>query len=65
MTNDLEVGVQGGRIIVRDSASGFYAIYSKTKDRSRLLLERRKPTTDLELLAQASQLAVSKARELG
>ena len=65
MPNALQVGVKGHRIIVREPASGFYAIYSKTNDRPRLRLEGRKPTGDLQLVAEASRAAVSKARELG
>ena len=65
MTIALQVGVKGHRIVVREPASGFYAIYSKTNDLPRLRLERRKPTGDLQLVAEASQAAVSKARELG
>ena len=65
MSNALQVGVKGHRIIVREPASGFYAIYSKTNDLPRLRLERRKPTGDLQLVAKASHAAVSKVRELG
>jgi hypothetical protein len=65
MASELEIGVEGGRIVVRDPDSGFYAIYSKPSDQQRLLLERRKPSNDLELVARCSQAAVNKARELG
>jgi hypothetical protein len=65
MTRDLTVGVDGGRIIVMDPATGFFAICSKPSDRPHLLLERRKPSDDQVLLAHAFQAAVAKARELG
>jgi hypothetical protein len=65
MARDLTVGVDEGRIIVMDPATGFFAIYSKPSDRPHLLLERRKPTEDQVLRAHAFQAAVAKARELG
>jgi hypothetical protein len=65
MNDDFEVGVDEGRIIVRDPATGFFAIYSKPSDRPHLLLERRKPTDDHALLARSWIAAVSKARDLG
>lgn len=65
MSDDFEVGVDKGRIIIRDAATGFFAIYSKSSDRAHLLLERRKPTKDHALLARAWQAAVAKACELG
>jgi len=51
-----QVGVHDGLIIVTEPATRFYAIYSKPPDRSRLILERRKPAIDH---------ANAKARELG
>jgi hypothetical protein len=65
MYDHFEIGVDDGRIIIRDAATGFFAIYSKPSDRQNLLLERRKPTEDQVLLARALQAAVAKARELG
>jgi hypothetical protein len=65
MYDHFEIGVDDGRIIIRDAATGFFAIYSKPSDRPNLLLERRKPTEDQVLLARALQAAVAKARELG
>lgn len=65
MSEVFEVGVDEGRIIIRDAATGFFAIYSKPSDRPNLLLVRRKPTDDQVLLARAFQTAVAKARELG
>jgi hypothetical protein len=65
MSDDFEVGVDEGRIIIRDVATGFFAIYSKPTDHPHLLLERRKPTDDHVLLARAYQAAITKARELG
>ena len=65
MYDHFEIGVDDGRIIIRDAATGFFAIYAKPSDRPHLLLERRKPTEDQVLLARALQAAVAKARELG
>jgi hypothetical protein len=65
MNGDFEIGLDGGRIIIRDPATGFFAIYSKLPDRPQLLLERRLPTTDHALLGRAFQAAAAKARELG
>lgn len=65
MNDCFEIGVDEGRIIIRDPATGFFAIYSKPSDQPHLLLERRMPTDDHLLLARAFQAALSKARELG
>jgi hypothetical protein len=65
MAHSFEVGVQDDLIIVREPVTNFYAIYSKPTDRPHLILQRRRPTDDHKLLAQAFQAAASKARELG
>jgi hypothetical protein len=65
MSDDFEVGVDEGRIIIRDVATGFFAIYSKPTDLPHLLLVRRKPTEDHVLLTRAFEAALGKARELG
>ena len=65
MIDDFEVGVDEGRIIIRDVATGFFAIYSKPCDLPHLLLVRRKPTDDHVLLTRAFKAALGKARELG
>jgi hypothetical protein len=65
MSESLEVGVQDDLIVVIDSATHFYAICSKHADQPRLILKRRRPTKDSELLARAWQAANDKARELG
>ena len=55
----------GDLIVVWDPATHFYAIYSKPSDQPQLILKRRRPSKDHELLAQAWQVANEKARELG
>jgi hypothetical protein len=65
MAERFEVGLQDYLIIVREPNTGFYAIYSKPAEQAQLTLQRRKPTNDLSLLAQARQAANEKARELG
>ena len=62
---DLEVGVDGYLIVVREPTSGFYAIYSKPKRRPQLILRRPADTEDQALLTQVWQAANDKARELG
>jgi hypothetical protein len=62
---EFEVSVSGNVIVVMDPATRFYAIFSKSSDQSRLVLERRRPTTDRALLAGAWRAANAKARELG
>jgi hypothetical protein len=63
--SDLTVGIVDDLIVVRSPASGFFAIYSKPADPPQLVLVRRFPSKDEELLAQAWQAANEKARELG
>ena len=52
-------------LIVTKERPAFFAMYEKRTDRHELVLVRRSPTADRELLAAAYQAAVSKARELG
>ena len=62
---EFQVGVHDGLIVVLESSSHFYAIYGKSQDQRRLLLERRRPTKDQRLVDKARQAANAKARELG
>ena len=62
---EFEVSVSGDLIVVIDPATRFYAIFSNASNQSRLVLERRGPTTDRTLLAGARRAANTKARELG
>ena len=77
----LEVSVRGNVILVRELHSLYYAFYAKPVshsalrkdsfaafapgDRPQLSMLRRKPITDLDLIARARQAAEKKARELG
>ena len=54
-----------GLLVVTEERSAFFAMYEERTDRPELVLVRRSPTADHELLAAAFQAAVSKARELG
>ena len=54
-----------GLLVVTEERSAFFAVYERRTDRPELVLVRRSPTADHELLAAAFQAAVSKARELG
>jgi hypothetical protein len=62
---EFRVGVHDGLIVVTEPTSHFYAVYSKPADQRRLILERRRPTNNQELVAQARRAANAKARELG
>ena len=59
------MGVHDGLIVVTEPTSHFYAVYGKPHGQRRLILERRRPTTDQKLVAQARKAANAKARELG
>ena len=59
------VGVHNGLIVVTEPTSHFYAVYAKPQDQSQLILERRRPTKDQQLVAEARNAANAKARELG
>jgi hypothetical protein len=77
----LEVSVRGNVILVREAHSLYYAFYAKPAshsalrkdgvaafapgDRPQLSMLRRKPISDLDLIARARQAAEMKARELG
>jgi hypothetical protein len=52
-------------LIVTEERTHFFAMYEKGADRPDLVLVRRAPTADHELLAAAFQAAEKKARELG
>jgi len=58
------VEVHGGAITVMSSDPKFCATYYKPSDRPHLCLRHRTYTEDRELLSQAFQAAVGKAREL-
>jgi hypothetical protein len=65
MGDNFEVDVEGDLIVVWDPVTHFYAIYAKPSDQPQLILQRRSPDKDPELLARARQAANDKARELG
>ena len=58
-----QVDQREGDLIV--TSGEFYAVYFKPIGQPQLILRRRTPTDDHELLAQAWQAANKKARELG
>ena len=62
---EFRVGVHDGLIVVTEPTSHFYAVYAKSPDQRRLILERRRTTQDQQLVAQALKAANAKARELG
>ena len=62
---EFRVGVHDGLIVVTEPTSHFYAIYAKLPDPPRLVLERRRPTKNQNLVDQARKAANAKARELG
>jgi hypothetical protein len=51
-------------IVVRELDSGFWAIYVKSHDSPRLILQQRAETEEHALLNWALQAATEKAREL-
>jgi hypothetical protein len=57
--------VQKGNVVVSLPGGGFTAVYYRTARRPHLTLRERTKTDDQELLAEALQAAVAKARELG
>jgi hypothetical protein len=61
----LKVGVQDDLILVMDRRTLFYAIFAKALDPLHLVLLRRRPGSDRELVARARDLAVAKAIEIG
>ena len=62
---EFRVGVHDGLIVVLELSSHFYAVYGMSQGQRRLLLERRRPTKDQQLVAKARHAANAKARELG
>jgi hypothetical protein len=62
---EFRIGVYDGLIVVTEPTSHFYAVYGKPQGQRRLILERRRPTKDQRLVAQARKTANAKARELG
>jgi hypothetical protein len=65
MVDDLEIEVAGGDIIISHLPSGLKAEYFKPDNQSQLILRRRTPTNDYQLLARVWGAANHKARELG
>jgi hypothetical protein len=61
---EFRVGVHDRLIVVTEASSHFYAVYRKSQDQRGTLLERRRPTTDQKLVAEARRAANAKAREL-
>jgi hypothetical protein len=59
------VEVQKGNLVVSLPSGRFRAVYYKAAGRPHLILRERSKTDDHELLADAFQAAVAKARELG
>jgi hypothetical protein len=57
--------VQKGNVVVSLPGGGFTAVYYRTARRPHLTLRERTKTDDQELLAEALQAKVAKARELG
>jgi hypothetical protein len=62
---EFRVGVHDGLIVVTEPTSHFFAIYGKPRADRRLTLERRGPTKDQKLIAEARKAANAKARALG
>ena len=62
---EFRVGVHDGLIVVTEPTSHFYAVYGRPPGQRRLILERRRPTKNQTLVAQARKAANAKARELG
>jgi hypothetical protein len=56
---------QKGNLVASLPGGRFTAVYYKTAGRPHLILRERTKTDDQELLAEALQAAVAKARELG
>jgi hypothetical protein len=61
----LQVGVRGDLIIVREVRTLFYAIFAKVPNQPRVVLIRRRPTKNTEIVARAIAAAKAKARDLG
>ena len=65
MARHFIVEVRSGNLIVSLPNGRFKATYYKPAGRPHLILRERSKTDDDELLAEAFQAAVAKARELG
>lgn len=61
----LKVGVQDDLIVVMERRTLFYAVFAKVADSPHVVLLRRRPASDSELVAKARGLAVAKAIEIG
>ena len=63
--SEFQVEVRGDLIIVTQPSTQFFAVYIRPTNQPQLILKRRTDTDDHVLLAQVSQAANAKARELG
>ena len=63
--SEIQVEVRGDLIIVTQPSTQFFAVYIRPTNQPQLILKRRTDTDDHVLLAQVSQAANAKARELG
>ena len=63
--SEFQVEVRGDLIIVTHPSTQFFAVYIRPTNQPQLILKRRTDTDDHMLLAQVSQAANAKARELG
>ena len=73
-TSGLNTSTSRHTIVVRDGATGYYAIYGKPTRQPALAahgldkdltLLRRRPSIDSDLIKLAHDAAIAKARELG
>ena len=62
---EIQVEVRGDLMIVTQPSTQFFAVYIRPTNQPQLILKRRTDTDDHVLLAQVSQAANAKARELG
>ena len=60
-----QIEERDGEIIVMQASPLFIATYYRKSNEPQLILRRRTPTDDHELIARAWQAAVAKAREIG
>jgi hypothetical protein len=63
--SEIQVEVRGDLMIVTQPSTQFFAVYIRPTNQPQLILKRRTDTDDHVLLAQVSQAANAKARELG
>ena len=63
--SEIQVEVRGDLMIVTQPSTQFFAVYIRPTNQPQLILKRRTDTDDPVLLAQVSQAANARARELG